>query len=131
MSDFVPATARQLFYLSFLAERLHRTIPTGLTKHAASTTIENWIKAADNPDAIETEWEAHKTRFFLSSPDFDYLDSQLDDWREFYHLRKIPASVVRDAISVIGGKSPEEKPSAFYDRLLKYIAKTRPELTTS
>lgn len=129
-----PATERQLFRLQFAATRLRKSVPSGLSKREASRLIDEWygnrpkLEEAyqDAKDEIAEEEEERASK----EAEFENLLSNLEDWREFFPLKRLSAATVRKAVDEMGGLEKIRNGADGYQDVLRHIERTRPDLAT-
>ena len=129
MSDWrdQPATEKQLARLRWWASKLERHAPllNPCTKGQAHDLIDAWNERYPK---IRELYEAHREEREDFLEQIRIIESDVDDWREFYGCQKIPRAIYDGVASEIGGRKRGEKIDSFMDRFFEELFRREPQL---
>lgn len=129
-----PATERQIVRLKWAAKQLNQSLPKNITKEQASELIDEWFDGVLN-EGLEEQWQQEKERLEEerirkedAALELEMIGSDVDDWREFYHCKRVSKTSVKSVCTVIGTRHDGEQLDKFMDRFFAELVTQKPEL---
>jgi hypothetical protein len=134
-----PASPHQIARLQWASTRLHRPLPTSLTRGEAHELIDEWFVKLPEleeefPD-LEEEWQEEKLRRREEQEEKEMVEMEVsvisedvDDWREFYNCKRVPKKKVTNVLELIGSRKQGEPINQFMNRFFTELRRQDPTL---
>jgi hypothetical protein len=123
----LPVTDKQRARIKWWASKLGVPVPRPATRGEASAIISDWQDAN-----LELLAELEEEKELAEMEAFELGDTlyRIDEWRDLYGCRKVPAAKAKAVLQVVGFKRAGEDISKYLDRFFHELRLRSPELFT-